>query len=225
MSNQMSNPTSDPTRNTTRNTTGMAATTALPLEAPLATANVVTIEQALLRLDLSRARLLESLRPQPSPPADAGSRSFHPLRRARAWLRATPWGGVLDPVLTAVSEELVTWWDRQSWRHSALMAKNTMAAELLPVVRRYPIAAVLLTAAAGAIVAGSGVWRWRTVRRSAAQLGAQLRRVGISQLSNPALQSVVLGALVSYFTPQREPRAAKANAAADAPANEPASAT
>jgi hypothetical protein len=198
--------------------TSMDSPSAAPLEVPVPALSVVTIEQALARLEVSRARLLDSLRPQPSLPGDADTRTFHPLRRARAWLRTTPWGGVLDPVVSAVSEELLTWCDRQSWRHSALLAKDTLAAELLPLVRRYPIAAVLLTAATGAIVAGSGAWRWRTVRRSAAQLGAQLRRVGVSQLSNPALQSVVLSALVSYFAPKWQPREPKADADADAPA-------
>jgi hypothetical protein len=169
---------------------------------------VLTMEAALARLDRSRERLRDSLTPAPVAPDAGAGHSFHPVRRARAWLRTTPWGGVLDPLLSAVGDELVNWWQRQSWRQSsklaAQLATDKFTAEVMPLVRRYPIAAVLLTAGAGAIVAGSGVWRWRTVRRSATQLGGQLKRVFFSQLSNPALQSMLLAAVVSYLTPTRQ---------------------
>ena len=184
-----------------------------------AAGSAMTLEHALARLERSRTRLKESL--TPTPPS-LGSKesgfSFHPVRKARAWLRSTPWGGLLDPVVSAVSDELSHWWQRQSWRQSAVLVKDALSTELSPLVRRYPIAAVLVTAGAAAVFVGSGVWRWRTVRRSALQLGSQLRRVCVRQLTNPAVLSVLLGAVVSYLAPKRQhtDASASANAPADA---------
>ena len=177
----------------------------LPLRAADAAGPAMTIEHALARLERSRTRLRESLAPAvPSPASKESGFSFHPVQKARAWLRSTPWGGLLDPVASAVSDELLHWWQRQSWRQSAVLVKDALSTELSPLVRRYPIAAVLVTAGAAAVFVGSGVWRWRTVRRSAGQLGSQLRRVFVRQLTNPAVLSVLLGAVVSYLAPKRQ---------------------
>ncbi len=175
--------------------TGRGPTAAAPAAA------VVTLDIALARLELSRSRLRDSFAPAPSPPAGS-NRSFHPLRRARAWLRGTSWGGLLDPLLGTLGDELQRWWERQSWRQSAVIVKDAVSSEISPWVRRYPIAAVCITAAVGAALAGSGVWRWRTVRRSAAQLGTQLRRGLVSQLTSPTVQALLLAALASYLAPK-----------------------
>ena len=163
------------------------------------------LEQALARLDQSRARLRVALTPEPAPAAETGGRSFNPVRRARAWLRTKTWGTLLDPVLGAANQEVMDWWKRQPLVRSALLAQSTLSAELSPLVRRYPIPAVLLTAALGAIAARSGVWRWRTVRRSGLLLALQLRRVIIAQLGSPAVQSLLLGAVVSYLAARTAP--------------------
>lgn len=178
-----------------------------------------TIEHALSRLTLSRERLRESLTPA-APRANSEDKGgFHPLRRARAWLIGTPWGGFLDPVVTALSDEVSHWWHRQAWRHSVLVVKDTLSSELTPMVRRHPLTAVLVMAAAGAMVAASGVWRWRTVRRSTWQLGTRIRRALVGQLSKPAVLSVILGALVSTLASRRAtPSAAKAPSSSPAAA-------
>ena len=163
------------------------------------------LEQALARLDQSRARLRVALTPEPAPPAEAAGRSFSPVRRARAWLRTKSWGTLLDPIVGAANQAVMDWWKRQPLVRSALLAQSTLSAELSPLVRRYPIPAVLLTAALGAIAARSGVWRWRTVRRSGLLLALQLRRVLIGQLGSPAVQSLLLGALVSYLAARKVP--------------------
>jgi hypothetical protein len=73
---------------------------------------------------------------------------------------------------------------------------------------------VLVTAAAGALFAGSGVWRWRVIKRGLSQLGStlgtQLRQVGTSQLANPAIQGLLLSALVSFMAPRMNRQAAAA---------------
>ncbi len=156
-----------------------------------------TMAQALARLNLSRQRLQESLKPPP----EEGNPG--PLHKAREWLRGSSWGSVLDPILGAVGDDVMRWWGRQGWGDSALLAKNAVSAELGPLVKRYPIAAVLVTAAAGAAFASSGLWRWRAVKRGMSHLGLQLKGLGISQLSNPAVQGLVLSGLLSVLVPKR----------------------
>lgn len=168
--------------------------------------------QALGRLARSRARLQASLAPAPAADNATQAGGFHPLMRARAWLRKTPWGGLIDPVLSAASQELMHWWQRQPWRQSLVLARDTLSSELSPLVRRHPISAVLLTAAAAAALAGSGVWRWHTVRRSAWQLGSRMRRLAIDQISSPALLSVLLGAVISTIAAKRQPASGNSTA-------------
>ena len=174
-----------------------------PAAAQKAASPANRLEQALARLDQSRARLRVALTPEPAPSAEAAGRSFSPVRRARAWLRTKSWGTLLDPFVGAANQAVMDWWKRQPLVRSALLAQSTLSAELSPLVRRYPVPAVLLTAALGAIAARSGVWRWRTVRRSGLLLGLQLRRVLIAQLGSPAVQSLLLGAVVSYLAARK----------------------
>lgn len=180
-----------------------------------------TIQQALARLELSRERLRLAFKPLPVPAPGGESAFLHPIRRARAWLRTTPWGGLLDPALGAAGEEVKRWWEGQAWRQSAVLLKDSVSSELLPLVRRHPIAAVLITALAGAALARSGVWRWRPVRRSAWQIGSRVRHVFMNQIANPAIQSVLLAVLVSYLTPKRH---TETTSGAATPGHDPAAA-
>ena len=178
----------------------------VPLAAALAKTNTPLdersaspLDQALARLSHSRQNLREALSPAPTAEGENLGLPLLAWRRARAWLRSTSWGALLDPLLSALGPELTRWWQGQRWYPSWQLAKQTFAAELEPVVRRYPIASVLLTAAAAAIVASSGVWRWRSLRRSAWTLGAGLRRTVFDQLRSPAVQGVLLSALVTFL--------------------------
>lgn len=172
--------------------------------------------QALARLERSRTNLRQALAPtlpaQGTPPAW----SLNLLEHARVWLRGTPWGAVVEPLVSAGGDTLSAWWARQSWRDSALQARDNVSAELSPWVRRHPIAAIAAAALAGAAVAASGVWRWRTVRRSGLQLAAHLRRTVIGRLSRPAVQSVLLGAVLSYLAAHKQPARTGPHAGADA---------
>ena len=178
------------------------------------------IDQALIRLNRSRARLRLALTPEPQPAPEPAGSFFSPVRRARAWLRTQPWGAVLEPVVEAANQAVLDWWKRQPVVRSALLAQNTLSTELSPLVRRYPIPAVLLTAGLTALVAGSGVWRWRAVRRSGLMLASQLRRVLIGQLGSPAVQSLLLGAVISYLAARKAP-AAPATGLGSSPGSEP----
>lgn len=194
--------------------------------------------QALARLEQSRANLRHALTPAPPAPDTLPAWSFKLAEHARTWLLGTPWGALLEPLVGAVSETFSDWWTRQSWRESVLQARDALSAELSPWVRRHPLAAIAVSTIAGAAVAASGVWRWRTLRRSALHLAAQLRRTVTGQLGSPAMQSVLLGALLSWLAARKPPDrpappqapdsadaadAADASAAADAAAPTPQS--
>jgi hypothetical protein len=161
--------------------------------------------QALARLERSRANLRQALAPALPAQGTPSVWSFNLLEHARAWLRGTPWGVVVEPLVSAGGDTLSAWWARQPWRETVLQARDTVSAELSPWVRRHPIAAIAAAALAGAAVAASGVWRWRTVRRSGLQLAAHLRRTVMGQLSHPAVQSVLLGAVLSYLAARKQP--------------------
>lgn len=178
--------------------TNAAAAAAEQLAVPL-----TRIDQALARLDRSRSQLRLALTPERPPAPEAEGRSFRPVRWVLAWLHTKPWGTLVEPIVEAANQAVMDWWKRQPLIRSALLARSTLSVELSPLVRRYPVPAVLLTAALGAIVARSGVWRWRALRRSGLMLTSQLRRVLISQLGSPAMQSLLLGAVISYLAARK----------------------
>ena len=161
------------------------------------------LAQAVARIEHSRTQLRLAL----APPADTTDGPpawpFNALSRARTWLRASAWGVLLDPLVDVLGRSLAGWWRGQAWREAGLQVKDTFTAELSPLVRRHPIAAITLTAIAGAALAASGLWRWRTVRRTTLQLALRMRRALFSQISSPAVQSLVLGALVSYLAARK----------------------
>ena len=180
-----------------------------PTESPgltpqLADAGTLT-EQAVARLERSRANLRHALTPVPPAPSTSNAWSFKLVEHARTWLRGTPWGTLVEPLVSAAGDTLSTWWARQPWRDAALRAGDTLAADLSPWVRRHPIAAIAVAAVAGATVAASGVWRWRSLRRSGLHLAANLRRAVTGQFSSPAVQSLLLGAVLSYLAGRKQP--------------------
>jgi len=161
--------------------------------------------QALARLERSRANLRLALTPALPAQDRAPTWSSALVEHARAWLRGTTWGTVVEPLVGAACDTLSAWWTHQPWRLAALQARDTLSAELSPWVRRHPVAAIAVSAVVGATVAASGVWRWPRLRRTALHLAAQLRRTVTGQLSSPALQSVLLGAVLSYLAARKPP--------------------
>ena len=106
---------------------------------------------ALARLEASRARLREAMRPTaPEPSADgpdAGGRSW--LQRLREL-----------PVIGLVADALHGWWAQNPLRPVALVAAEASNAVAKPLAQRHPIALVLAAAAVGAALAWARPWRW-----------------------------------------------------------------
>ena len=162
------------------------------------------LARAVARIEQSRTQLRVALAPPAAATPGSTAWPLNTLGSVRTWLRASAWGVVLDPLVDVLGRSLAGWWRGQAWREAGLQVKDTFTAELSPLVRRHPIASIAITAIAGAALAASGVWRWRTVRRTSLQLALRMRRALVSQVGSPAVQSMVLGALVSYLAARRQ---------------------
>jgi len=159
-------------------------------------------EDALQRLIESRARLSRLLLPPPPAAGDAhagngGAASWMTPRRWRAQWRLWTRRGPLAPVLLAVEHGLGGWWKRNPWRGTATVIGEIGAANVRPLIRRHPLAAIGLGAAAGAALAWSQPWRWRVLRVHAARSTRQAMGWAVGQLSQPAVQLLLAGLLFS----------------------------
>jgi hypothetical protein len=74
---------------------------------------------------------------------------------------------------------------------------RALPGEVTPLVRRHPVILVAVGAAIGAGLVAGGVLRHGTVRRSVASTGRLARRWLIGELTSPALQTVVIGAITT----------------------------
>jgi hypothetical protein len=78
-----------------------------------------------------------------------------------------------------------------------MLLKEALQGEVTPLVRRHPVISVAVGAAIGAGLVAGGVLRRGTVRRSVASTGRLARRWLIGELTSPALQTVVIGAITT----------------------------
>jgi hypothetical protein len=160
-------------------------------------------DAALGRLIASRARLAQILLPAPATSTDgahaAGGANggWSAPRRWRAWWRRWTRQGTLAPVFVAVEHGLGGWWQRQPWRDTASVIGELGAANVRPFIRRHPLAAIGLGAAAGAALAWSQPWRWRALRVHAMRSSRLAAGWAVGQLSQPAIQLLLTGLLVS----------------------------
>lgn len=160
--------------------------------------------QALRRLELSRARLRETLMPAPRDGAARHDSARLP-RRWRAWLRAGPWRGLtraLEPWWDSGALTLHRWWRRHPWRATALALGGAAEHSLLPWVRRHPVAAMCIGAAMGAALVTAAPWRSPTWRNAADRGGRHVRRWLWRQAASPASQALLAGALASFIASQ-----------------------
>lgn len=106
---------------------------------------------ALARLEASRARLREAMRPTaPEPSADG------PDGIGRSWLRRLR----ELPVIGLVADALGAWWSHSTLRPVAQVAAEASSAVAKPLAQRHPIALVLVAGVAGAALAWGRPWRW-----------------------------------------------------------------
>ncbi len=106
---------------------------------------------ALARLEASRARLREAMRPAgPAPPRD------RPENAGRSWLQ-----GLRElPIISLVADALHGWWLQNPLRPVALVAAEASNAVARPLAQRHPIALLLVAGTVGAALAWARPWRW-----------------------------------------------------------------
>lgn len=162
-------------------------------------------DAALKRLNVSRSRLRQLLLPAPDERTGGGAGAVDNAatagwttpRRWRAQWRLWSRRSSLSPLLQAAEYGLGRWWQRHPWRETATVIGELGAAKVRPLIRSHPLAAIGLGAAAGAALAWSQPWRWRPVRVRAARSTRQAMGWAFRQLSQPAVQMLLAGLLVS----------------------------
>jgi hypothetical protein len=92
---------------------------------------------------------------------------------------------------------LQTWWHEHPLRVPSEALGNELRGSVGPVVRRHPIAAVLVASAAGAALVAWRPWRWPVVQRQIKPLPRSFGRWVFRQLSQPAVQAMLAAWLAS----------------------------
>lgn len=176
-------------------TTHSASSNGLPL------GHMTPLDTALARLADSRARLRAEL----SPPVDAGAgrldaqgqpqagrwpQSLGALwRRGRRALQA--W-----PVADLAAGLLQDWWQHHPWRNTSEELAEAARHAVLPLVRRYPLHALLGAAAIGALLVAARAWRWPALRPARPLAPRPASHWLAALLAKPALQTALLSALM-----------------------------
>lgn len=127
------------------------------------------------------------------------------LEAATRWLRR-------HPVSALMVDGVQGWWQRHPLRHAASMAGEEVAAVAAPLIRRHPVAAVGVAAAAGALLVVGRPWRWRMFGGHERPLSRRMMRWVSSQIPLQAALGTVLALLME------QARQAAAQAAAAPPA-------
>lgn len=190
-------------------TPGAAASGEMP-----ASTQPASIRLATTRLEQSRNRLRQAMMPPPPTRLGVAERSRllgslpdrigALLRRVRQSMGSWPW-------FDLAAETVQSWWHRYPWRPVGELVVDELGAQLRPVVRRQPIAAALVAAAAGALVVAARPWRWPLLRWPARRLPRHAAHWIGRQVAKPALQTAVLGMLVQALRPGTGADAAAAN--------------
>ncbi len=119
--------------------------------------------------------------------------------RLLSWLTSGDIGQAVEPLWSSARHLLARWWSRHPWHAPTVLLTDALQDEVSHGVRRYPVASVAIAAALGAGVVLSGAMRGSALRRSAASAGRLARRWCIGQLSSPAVQTLVVGAITTLL--------------------------
>ena len=150
---------------------------------------------ALARLEASRERLLEAMRPAATAPSVDG-----PQAAGRSWLQRLR----EFPVIALVADALNGWWTLNPLRPVALVAAEASNAVARPLAQRHPIALVLVAGTVGAALAWARPWRWALRSALFAGLVPQLASRVVARLPIDSWLTL-LGATLSKADAQARP--------------------
>jgi hypothetical protein len=176
---------------------------ALPPSPPLQASRDLALDplaDAMLRLQRSRACLRSAM--MPAPPRIHHARGAGATSRLMSWLTSGSIGQAVEPLFGGARLLLLRWWSRHPWHSPVMMAKEAVQGEVTPLLRRHPVTSVVVAAALGAGLVASGVLHGGLVRGSLAGARRLARRWFIVQLSSPAMQTVVIGAITTLLASQ-----------------------
>jgi hypothetical protein len=149
-------------------------------------------QRALARLAASRQRLQAAWLPKPAAPG--GGRGPRRLTAIwRHWRRQLAGNAVVGLAFEAVAD----WWQANPWRAAGEAVAEELHQSLTPIVRRHPLASVVLVAAAAGAVAAARPWRWPLVAQQLKPLPGRAARWLLRQLSRAPLQSLIVGAVLA----------------------------
>lgn len=185
-------------------------------------ASPTPLEAAVAGLAVSRQRLRLAL----NPPADIGQGAVDAQGRPQAgawplslagWWRRGRRALQAWPLADLAAGLLQDWWQHHPWRSTGQQLAETARQAALPLVRRHPLSALLGAVALGAALVAGRAWCWPAVRaiRPAASRGG--RRWLVAQLTNPAVQTALISAVmlvVKQLSAQRTAPAPTATSAA-----------
>ena len=152
-------------------------------------------DAALQRLAATRARLRQGLIPSYASDAPATGQPFTIPRRLRALWRSLRRGLRGSPVAAVAMTALQDWWQGHPWRATGELVAEELHASLTPVVRRHPIATVLVSGAIGLAVMTAKPWRWPYVKRQLQPMPGRLTRWLFHQLGQAPGQALLSGLL------------------------------
>jgi hypothetical protein len=160
---------------------------------------------ALDRLAKSRLRLRHQLiHEDPHRPGLLGGSLNIPRRLRALWrtmrrsLRGSPVAAV---ALTAVQD----WWQRHPWRTTGELVAEELNASLSPVVKRHPLATMLISGAVGLVIFTAKPWRWPSVRRQLQPLPGRVTRWMFHQLGQAPGQALLSGLLIMLARHKPDP--------------------
>jgi len=154
-------------------------------------------DAALQRLAQSRLRLRHELVDEP--PGENGLPPYKGLnipRRLRALWRTLRRSMRGSPMAAVAMTALQEWWRGHPWRTTGELVAEELHASLTPVVRRHPLAAVLVSGALGLAVMTGKPWRWPMVHRHLQPLPGRLMRWAFRQLGQAPGQALLSGLLI-----------------------------
>lgn len=147
---------------------------------------------ALQRLMASRQQLRATWLPAPRRRPAPGERG--PLtRRVALWWRQVRREFGDNPVVALASQALADWWHKSPWRAAGEALADEIHPRVVPLVRRHPVASVVLAAGVGAAVAASRPWRWPLLARQMRALPVLGRRWAFRLLREVPVQQLLAG--------------------------------
>lgn len=155
--------------------------------------------RALARLNASRQRLRQELLPEADDdPAANDSHGGLPLpRKLKAMFRHWRFKLRHMPVAGMALGALQTWWHQHPLRMPGEALGSELRHSVVPLVRKHPVATVLVASAAGAALVAWRPWRWPVVARQIKPIPRSFGRWIVGQLAQPAVQSMLAAWMMS----------------------------